>query len=239
MPSWWRLSLAVAAPLGRRGCCWRRWRQSPTRTASYAGLSTEQPCAAAGVTDRTYRQARHVLLASGELVLTSGPGGRGNTNIWNVPDPRRLAGAAPARVARRAPPPLGSGPLVNTDQDRTVSGENCPVGTGVLDVNGGQDRTLFELPRPETPAETPAQTRAETPAPHTRAGREPQNPRTGKTPTAPLQGEPTWLDPGREDLSATTGDTAGGLEVHLAAEQLVVELGCLLVLHDLVIRSCG
>jgi len=49
-------------------------------------LSTEQLCAAAGVADRTYRRARCGLLDSGELVLVSGIGGRGNTNVWTVSD---------------------------------------------------------------------------------------------------------------------------------------------------------
>jgi hypothetical protein len=58
-------------------------------------LSTEQLCAAAGVTDRTYRRARQALLRSGELVLKSGAGGRGNTNVWSVADPRHVGGAKP------------------------------------------------------------------------------------------------------------------------------------------------
>ena len=44
------------------------------------GVTTERLCAAAGVTDRTYRRARAALLSSGELVLRGGAGGRGNTN---------------------------------------------------------------------------------------------------------------------------------------------------------------
>ena len=55
-------------------------------------LTTEQLCSAAGLADRTYRRARQALLASGELVLLSGVGGRGNTNRWEIPDPRLLAG---------------------------------------------------------------------------------------------------------------------------------------------------
>ena len=51
------------------------------------GVSTERLCAAAGVADRTYRRARAALLGSGELVLRSGTGGRGNTNCWESRDP--------------------------------------------------------------------------------------------------------------------------------------------------------
>jgi hypothetical protein len=69
-------------------------------------------------------------------------------------------------------------------QDRTVSEQNCPVWSGVSGLKGGHDRTLLPLPAGETPAQTPA----ETPAPNARAGREPQNPRTGEDPPTPLQG---------------------------------------------------
>ena len=63
-------------------------------------VSSEQLCAAAGMTDRTYRRARRVLLASDEIVLeTSAVGGRGNRNVWRVPDPRLHAGRR--RCARR------------------------------------------------------------------------------------------------------------------------------------------
>jgi hypothetical protein len=127
-------------------------------------VSSEQLCAAAGMTDRTYRRARRVLLASGELMLeTSGVGGRGNRNVWRVPDPRSHDGAAPVRATRRVPPPSGSRPLVATTggtatsgasaerpdaaatksgQERTVSAEQWPVRAGVSDAKGGQDRTV-------------------------------------------------------------------------------------------------
>ncbi len=76
------------------------------------GVTTERLCAAAAVTDRTYRRARAALLASGEVVLRGGTGGRGNTNCWEVPNPR-LRGDAAAPVARRrvAAPP-GQRPLL-------------------------------------------------------------------------------------------------------------------------------
>jgi hypothetical protein len=62
-------------------------------------------------------------------------------------------------------------------------GENCPVLTGVGAGKGGQDRTLFELPAPENPAQNPAAN----PAANARAGREPRNPRI-KDPPPPLKG---------------------------------------------------
>jgi hypothetical protein len=44
------------------------------------GVSTAQLRACAGIADRTYRRARATLIASGEIALLSGVGGRGNTN---------------------------------------------------------------------------------------------------------------------------------------------------------------
>ncbi len=63
--------------------------------------------------DRTYRRARQALIASGELILLRGVGGRGNTNRWQIQDPRPLAGdpERPSRGRRVAPPP-GARPLV-------------------------------------------------------------------------------------------------------------------------------
>ena len=76
-------------------------------------LTTEQLCSAAGLADKTYRRARQALLASGELVLLSGVGGRGNTNQWEIPDPRLLAGEPRTPTAgRRVPPPPGARPLI-------------------------------------------------------------------------------------------------------------------------------
>jgi hypothetical protein len=133
-------------------------------------LTTEQLCSAAGLADRTYRRARQALLASGELVLLSGVGGRGNANRWEISDLRLLAGE-PGRpsAGRRVPPPAGARPLVapvavgvsstshespasfdlgpvpaarKGGQDQTLSVENCPILTGVSGVKGGQHRTL-------------------------------------------------------------------------------------------------
>ena len=186
-------------------------------------LTTEQLCSAAGLADRTYRRARQALLASGELVLLSGVGGRGNTNRWEIPDPRLLAGEANRPVGRRVPPPAGARPLVapvparvspanqesrpgsdlapvhaarKGGHDQTLSPQNRPILTGVSGVNGGQDQTLFADAAAETPAETPAKT----PAPNARAGKEPQNQRTKEHPPNPPQG-------GRSDNSITIEET--------------------------------
>ena len=75
-------------------------------------LSTEQLCLAAGIADRTYRRARTALLASGSVELVNGVGGRGNTNVWMVRDPRELGDAVPSRVPRRVAPPAGARPLI-------------------------------------------------------------------------------------------------------------------------------
>jgi hypothetical protein len=86
------------------------------------GVTTRQLCAAAGLSDTTYRRARSALLASGELVLISGRGGRGKANCWEIADPRACAdGAAPAG-RRRVAPPAGQRPLV-----ASVSSEAAPA----------------------------------------------------------------------------------------------------------------
>ena len=122
-------------------------------------LSTEQLCAAAGIADRTYRRARTALLESGRLDLVSGAGGRGNTNVWTVRDPRGGGDELAARTPRRVAPPADARPLVASassphaqeqasgaeekgGHDRTVSLEKCPALTGVSDAKGGHDRTV-------------------------------------------------------------------------------------------------
>ncbi len=194
-------------------------------------LSTEQLCAAAGVADRTYRRARQALLGSGELNLLSGVGGRGNTNRWQVVDPRQVAGEARRPSSeQRVAPPAGARPLVvslaepgpeaaptNVDalaggvaevsgndevvsakggHDRTLSPVNRPVLTGVSDVKGGQDRTLFDPDGAKTPAQTPAQT----PAPNARTGRNPRTPEPKEHPPSPPEG-------GSSDQSITIEET--------------------------------
>jgi len=125
-------------------------------------LSTEQLCAAAGVADRTYRRARTGLLASGELALVSGVGGRGNTNVWSVRDPRMNGDALARPAPRRVAPPTGARPLVAAASSeravsvvepstadaskgghvRTVQPGKCPAETGVSEPKGGHDRTV-------------------------------------------------------------------------------------------------
>ena len=148
------------------------------------GLATNEIRTAAGLSDRTYRRARALLLASGELVVDSCVGGRGNTNRWRLADPRSLGTPVPAR--QRLAPARNARPLVGTvtpagqktgnpGQDQTVSGVNTGQDRTVLPLNPGQDRTVS----PEAPAKTPA----ETPAPHAGAGREPGNQENSYPPT--------------------------------------------------------
>ena len=138
------------------------------------GVTTERLCAAAGVTDRTYRRARAALLASGELVLRGGAGGRGNTNCWEIADPRSRTAEVQPPSRRRVAPPSGQRPLLasvtaapavaqpaiadidqaqpvaraNGSRDRTVSGQDRPVTAGVSPRKGGAGRTLSHQNRP-------------------------------------------------------------------------------------------
>ena len=124
-------------------------------------VSTEQLCAAAGMTDRTYRRARQALLASGELVLeTSGVGGAAIET--SGASQTRACATAPRRCARAAGAAavgleatrrngsadanaraLGGPDATKGGQDRTVSAEKCPVRTGVSDVKGGTGSDSF------------------------------------------------------------------------------------------------
>ena len=159
------------------------------------GLTTEDICTAAGLSDRTYRRARASLLTSGQVVVQSCVGGRGNTSRWRLADPRILGTPLPDRQrvapARNARPLLSTAkPAVrdaeNPGQDRTVSRLNPGQNRTVFGLNPGQDRTVS----PETPAKTPA----ETPAPDARAGREPGNQKNSYPPNPPLQGGLLQLD---------------------------------------------
>jgi DnaA N-terminal domain len=126
-------------------------------------LSTEELCQTAGVADRTYRRARTSLLASGSVELVNGVGGRGNTNVWTVRDPREIGDAVSSRVPRRLAPQAGAHPLIASatspagassvqesateaagkgGQDRTLTSGNRPILTGVSDAKGGQDQTV-------------------------------------------------------------------------------------------------
>ena len=138
------------------------------------GVTTERLCAAAGVTDRTYRRARAALLSSGELVLRGGTGGRGNTNCWEIADPRSRTAEVQPPSRRRVAPPFGQRPLLasvtappavaqpaiadidqvqpvaraNGGLDRTLSAQNSPVTAGVSPRKGGAGRTLSHQNRP-------------------------------------------------------------------------------------------
>jgi DnaA N-terminal domain len=126
-------------------------------------LSTEQLRDAAGIADRTYRRARTALLASGLVELVNGVGGRGNTNVWIVRDPREIGNAVPSHVPRRVAPPAGARPLIASTvspgaaaqvdepgavavgkggHDRTVPAGKGPILAEVSAQKGGHDRTV-------------------------------------------------------------------------------------------------
>jgi hypothetical protein len=140
------------------------------------GFTTELVCAAAGISDRTYRRAHGPLLTSGELLLRSGAGGRKNTNCWEIPDPRQQERAVRHAAARRVTPPVGARPLVATvaspineelagtvnsglaglviggekgGQARTASAQNRPEPSGVSAGTASQDGTISTTNRPE------------------------------------------------------------------------------------------
>jgi hypothetical protein len=118
------------------------------------GVTTRELCAAAGLSDTTYRRARSALLASGELVLVSGHGGRGKANCWEIADPRACAGEIAPVGRQRVAPPAGQRPLVASVSSAAAPaapelpgseieavdsrGEHRVVQTG----KGGGDRTL-------------------------------------------------------------------------------------------------
>ena len=144
--------------------------------------------------DKTYRRARQALLASGELVLLSGVGGRGNTNQWEIPDPRLLAGEPRTPTAgRRVPPPPGARPLIaSVTAHVSTTSQESPAGCNVEAVSpagkGGQGQTLFSATEAETPAERAAKPRQK-PRRRTRArGRNPRTKEPNTTPPNPPQG---------------------------------------------------
>jgi hypothetical protein len=194
-------------------------------------LSTEQLCAAAGVADRTYRRARQTLLGSGELNLLSGVGGRGNTNHWQVMDPRQVAGEARRPSSgRRVAPPAGARPLVvplaeprpeaaPTNVDALVGGVAEVSGNDeVVSAKGDHDRTLSPVNRPVLTGVSGvkggqgrtlfdpdgAKTPAQTPA-QTPA----PNARTGRNPRTPEPKEhpPSPPEGGSSDQSITIEET--------------------------------
>lgn len=121
-------------------------------------FTTAELCSAAGITQRTYGRVRGPLLALGELVLRTATCGRGNTNCWEISDPRAgAAGAAPMR-GRRVSPPAGARPLVaSVPPPRAGGGRVAGQFSGEGDresrvVDGGkgrQDRTLFAEKGPD------------------------------------------------------------------------------------------
>jgi hypothetical protein len=194
-------------------------------------LSTEQLCAAAGVADRTYRRGRQGLLGSGELNLLSGVGGRGNTNHWQVMDPRQVAGEARRPSSgRRVAPPAGARPLVvplaeprpeaaPTNVDALVGGVAEVSGNDeVVSAKGDHDRTLSPVNRPVLTGVSGvkggqgrtlfdpdgAKTPAQTPA-QTPA----PNARTGRNPRTPEPKEhpPSPPEGGSSDQSITIEET--------------------------------
>jgi len=189
-------------------------------------LAAEQLCVAAGIADRTYRRARMNLLQSGEIVLVSGIGGRGNTNVWTVADPRLQADAGAHRAPRRVTPPAGVRPLVavagrsgadaatvdrasTTEEkdghDRTVDSANSPSLTGVSFVKGGHGQTVSPQNRPfltgvSVPIGGQARTLFELPQSETPAERAAETPapnaRAGKEPQNPRTPEDPPNPPG-------------------------------------------
>jgi hypothetical protein len=124
------------------------------------GLTTGQVCAAAGISDRSYRRVHGPLLASGELVLRRMTRGRGNTNSWHIPDPRSRSGVVESRPRRRVAPPAGARPLVAAvappAEEWTANDVVEPLDTDRASRPGGgerdgQDRTLCAENRPGLP----------------------------------------------------------------------------------------
>ncbi len=116
------------------------------------GITSGRLCAAAGVADRTYRRARATLLASGEVALGGGSGGRGNTNHWEIANPRVRSRAIPAARARRVAPPPGARPIVVTIAAPAGDAQDVEAlpaevvsdarGQSVGAVKGRQDQTV-------------------------------------------------------------------------------------------------
>jgi hypothetical protein len=128
------------------------------------GVTADTLCAVAGLAERTYRRARNALIASGELELMRGVGGRGHSNGWRVSDPRANEPAG-ANRPRRRPPSGANRPLMApaarpasepaasagvtgvanastaSMDDRTTTVKGGQHGT-VSGVKGGQDRTV-------------------------------------------------------------------------------------------------
>lgn len=176
-------------------------------------FTTEQICAVAGIAPKSYQRAKGELLGSGELVLVNGVGGRGNTNVWVVADPRARNGAVAQPAPRRVAPPPGTRPLLGVapaptaagtaeangadagadgkgGQDQTVSVQNCLRLTGLSGVKGGQDQTLSDPAAAERPTQRVVKRVVKARALNARAGSESLNPGTGDPPTPLTGGRP-------------------------------------------------
>ena len=166
-------------------------------------LSTEELCRAAGLANSTYRRARAVLLASGEVELVDDGGGRGRTNRWQVIDPAGQ-GAHPvvASRRRRAPAP-GARPLLSpartdrhagVDDDIEAAAVSDAKGPILSGVSTGKGPALSGLSARKGPTLTgvsganPAKTPPETPPANVRAGRQPLNPGIRNPPSPPEGG---------------------------------------------------
>jgi hypothetical protein len=124
------------------------------------GVTTRQLCTGAGLSETTYRRARIALLASGELMLRSGNGGRGKANCWEITDPRACAGEAAPVGPRRVAPPPGQRPLLAKVSSAAAAAVPERPGSEVDEVDsrsedrlaqavkGGGDRTLSAQNRP-------------------------------------------------------------------------------------------
>ena len=168
------------------------------------GLTTAELREAAGLADSTYRRARTALLGSGELVLEKVARGRGNTNRWEVRDPRAVAAhTAPHRSLAKHPP--NARPLLatilppSTDaqapakpaHDGTRSAKKGPVPGGISRPKPARSRTVPLKNPPESPPESPPENPPENRHP-TRARQGNLGTRKSQiTPPAPLPGGAT------------------------------------------------
>jgi DnaA N-terminal domain len=159
------------------------------------GVATEELCRAAGLANSTYRRARAVLLASGEVTVDGDSGGRGRTCQWTIRRPAELGAEPVVGRKRRVPLRPGARALVAAAKPDVGAGvENGPIVSGVSarkgpipsGVSNGKGPILSGVSQ-ANPAKTPP----ETPPPNARAGREPLNPRTQDPPNPPQGGAST------------------------------------------------
>jgi hypothetical protein len=111
------------------------------------GVTTRQLCAAAGLSETTYRRARTWLLASGELMLRSGSGGRGKANCWEIADPRACVGEAAPVGRRRVAPPAGQRPLLASVSSAAATTAQERPGSEVDDVDSHAEDRIVEAVR--------------------------------------------------------------------------------------------